>query len=343
MNRKSASKVEIKAFDDLFGNNENMKDAVEVPISELHSFKKHPFIVRYDDKFDEMVESIKKVGILNPAIVRKNPAGGYEIISGHTRKEAAVKAGLTTIPAIIRDYDDDLAVIAMVDSNLQREEISISEKAKAYAMKYEAMKHQGINGGGLSLKTMSEETGEGIKTIQRLVKLSKLSDDLLKMMDDKRLGLSQGLNLTELSKKEQKDLYSILTEEHIKLSMQQSSDIKEASKDRKLDKDEIKEILGLEEGNEDKVSKSKQRSSFEMKIYKCFAGTGILSWNKKHNAYGIKKDGKWIVEECEDGDIIKAFLGGKWIETSIKRDPIGEWYLEGTDRIRNLENIIVKE
>ena len=351
MSRDSASKIHIKAFDDLFGggevdntnSEELLKDAVEIPLDELHPFKNHPFIVRDDDKLQEMVESIKNVGILNPGIVRKDPNGGYEIISGHTRKEAALRAGLTTMPVIIRDYDDDLATIAMVDSNLQREEIKISEKAKAYAMKYEAMKHQGSNG-GLTLKAMSEETGEGYKSIQRLVKLSSLSDELLKMIDDKKLGVRHGVDLSELSSEEQRIVYQVLSDNEIKMSMNQASDIKEAGKSGTLDEETVKRILESKEMNSEKkqTARIKAKGITADDIYKYFADTGTLTYNNDHDCYGIKRDGEWFNESLNGGDYVSIFIKGRWIDTRIDKNDEGWWYLAETDIVGTLDNIIVK-
>ena len=351
MSRDSASKIHIKAFDDLFGGGEAdntnseelLKDAVEIPLDELHPFKNHPFIVRDDDKLQEMVESIKNVGILNPGIVRKDPNGGYEIISGHTRKEAALRAGLTTMPVIIRDYDDDLATIAMVDSNLQREEIKISEKAKAYAMKYEAMKHQGSNG-GLTLKAMSEETGEGYKSIQRLVKLSSLSDELLKMIDDKKLGVRHGVDLSELSNEEQRIVYQVLSDNGIKMSMNQASDIKEAGKSGALDEETVKKILIPKEPSDEKKqpSRVKTKGITADDIYKYFADTGTLTYNNDHDCYGIKRDGEWFNEALNGGAYVSIFIKGRWIDTRIDKNDEGWWYLAETDIVGTLDNIIVK-
>ncbi len=348
MSRDSASKIHIKAFNDLFGGEEPesvsseelFKDAVEIPLDELHPFKNHPFTVRDDDKLQEMVESIKKVGVLNPGIARKDPSGGYELISGHTRKEASKRAGLTTMPVIIRDYDDDLATIAMVDSNLQREELLISEKARAYSMKYEAMKHQGIATGVSSLEAMSEELGEGYKTIQRLIKLDRLSDELLRMIDEKKLGLSQGLDLTELNYNQQKMVFDKLYDKGIKLSMKQSARIKELAKASELDDGSIDDVIG---GIEPTIKVNGNNSKkIEKTIFEHFSDSGYLSYNEDEERYGIKKDEKWMPEGLHSGDCLKAFIDGKWCDTSIESDSSGNWYLSDTRCIGILENIIVK-
>lgn len=163
----SASKIKMKSFDDLFGTNENLEQANanggeirEIPLASLHTFRNHPFQI-HEDKLEEMVESVRQYGVLVPGIARMRPQGGYEIIAGHTRKAACELAGLDTMPMFIRNLNDDEATIVMVDSNIQREDIFPSEKARAYSMRYYAMKHQGIKGDkGSSLDIMSEETGE---------------------------------------------------------------------------------------------------------------------------------------------------------------------------------------
>ncbi len=357
MSRDSASKIHIKAFDDLFGGGEAdntnseelLKDAVEIPLDELHPFKNHPFIVRDDDKLQEMVESIKKVGVLNPAIARKDPNGGYELISGHTRKEAAKRAGLATMPVIVRDYDDDMATIAMVDSNLQREEISISEKARAYAMKYEAMKHQGSSKGGVSLQALSEETGENYKTIQRLITVSKLPDDLLGLIDEKKLGIRQGIDLTELSENEQEMVYQEIIDNNLKISMNQASKLRDLSKDGLFDASSMKETLAetkkpkKTKDDKSKTSTGKRYSSIsEEALYECFADAGILSYNNENDRYGIKMGNEWINTGFHCGDCLRVFINGYWVDTCMESSVDREWYLVGTECEGNLENIIAK-
>ena len=167
---KSASKIKIDSFDDLFGsssmeNSNQAEQVVEVSLEDLHTFQNHPFRVLDDEKMEETVESIKKHGVLMPGIARPRKEGGYEIIAGHRRKRGSELAGKTTMPVFIRDYTDDEAVVIMVDTNIQREDILPSEKAKAYRMKYEAMKHQGKFGGN-TLEALGEQAGESRKTIK---------------------------------------------------------------------------------------------------------------------------------------------------------------------------------
>lgn len=202
----SASKIKMKPFDELFGTNENLEQANanggeirEIPLASLHTFRNHPFQI-HEDKLEEMVESVRQYGVLVPGIARMRPQGGYEIIAGHTRKAACELAGLDTMPMFIRNLNDDEATIVMVDSNIQREDIFPSEKARAYSMRYYAMKHQGIKGDkGSSLDIMSEETGENAKKIQRYIRLAKLSDELLDFVDRKKIGFIQGVDLSYLN------------------------------------------------------------------------------------------------------------------------------------------------
>ena len=158
----SASKITLSRFDDLFGPKDGKEGAEQIifaPLTELHAFKGHPFLVRDDEKMEETKESIKEYGVLVPGIVRPRMGGGYEIIAGHRRKRGSELAGKTEMPVIVRNYTDDEAAIIMVDSNIQREDILPSEKARAYAMKYEALKHQGKRGNGNTLEEVGEAAG----------------------------------------------------------------------------------------------------------------------------------------------------------------------------------------
>lgn len=182
----SAAKVKLNSFDDLFGDGQpqaGIEQVQEIALSELHEFKGHPFKVLDDEKMQETVESVREHGVLMPGIARPRAEGGYEIIAGHRRRHACELVGLETMPMFIRDYTDDEATIIMVDSNIQREDILPSEKAKAYRMKYDAMKHQGSRTGGLTLEELGETAGESAKTVQRYIWISRLSEPLLDMVD----------------------------------------------------------------------------------------------------------------------------------------------------------------
>lgn len=249
--KSSASKINLKSIDSLFGNvntsseiDATKEEVIEVKLSDLHTFKNHPFRVVDDEKMQETVESIKEHGVLVPGIVRRRINGGYEIISGHRRKRACELAGLSTMPVFVRDLTDDEAVIVMVDSNIQREEILPSEKAKAYKMKYEAMKHQGISRGkGSSLEQMSEELGESRTNIQRYIAIADMNEDLLKMIDEKKIGLTQGVTMSSLPEKEQQKLSDIIKETEVVLTNAQSSKIKDMSREGKFEEELIKALL----------------------------------------------------------------------------------------------------
>ena len=203
MKSKSAEKVKLNSFDDLFGINETGETVTSVPLSELHTFKGHPFRVLDDEKMQETVESVKQYGVLMPGIVRPHPEGGYEVIAGHRRWRACELAGLTEMPVIIREMDDDTAVVLMVDTNIQREDILPSEKAKAYRMKYEAMKHQGSKGEKYTADAIGEAAGDSGRTVQRYIRLSELAEELLDYVDENKIPMMAGEKLSYLKAEEQ--------------------------------------------------------------------------------------------------------------------------------------------
>lgn len=247
--RNLGEKIKLSTYDEMFGTDTFGHDdqksegqIINVPLSELHTFKNHPFKVLDDEKMEETVESVKVHGVLVPGIARPRKGGGYEIISGHRRRRASEIAGKTEMPFMVREYTDDEATIIMVDSNIQREDISISEKAKAYSMKYEAMKHQGA-AGGISLEKMSEESGESRKTIQRYICLARLSDELLELVDNKKLGVMQGLEISYLDETQQSIVYKVIEELGCVISVEQASRIREADKKGYLNEAYIKDML----------------------------------------------------------------------------------------------------
>ena len=206
----SAAKVKLNSFDDLFGASDmsaGTDQVQEIPLSELYEFKGHPFKVLDDEKMQETVESIRNYGVLMPGIARPREEGGYEIIAGHRRKHGCELAGLSSMPMFIRDYNDDEATVIMVDTNIQREDILPSEKARAYAMK-----HQGKKGNGSSLDEVGEAAGESGKTVQRYIWLARLSDELLDMVDKKKIGLVQGVDISFLTEQAQEWVQFILEE-----------------------------------------------------------------------------------------------------------------------------------
>jgi ParB family chromosome partitioning protein len=243
---KSASKIKINSFDDLFGMDETVGSigenytVKEIPLVELHEFKNHPFHAK-EDKVEEMAESIAKHGVLVPGICRMRSMGGYEIIAGHTRKAACEKAGLNTMPMVVKNLSDDDAVIVMVDSNIQREDVLISEKARAFKMRYEAMKHQGAKGN--SLAAMSEDTGENAKKIQRYIWIARLNDELLDMVDAKKLPFAQATDISFLNTEEQQWVLDAINDLHIIPSMVQSAELKELSQKQTLEITVVRQLL----------------------------------------------------------------------------------------------------
>ena len=267
--RNLGERIKLQSYGDMFGEDTEAEVVVseqikDVALSELHPFKNHPFKVLDDEKMAEMVESVKQYGILVPAIVRVREEGGYELISGHRRHHAATLAGLETMPVMIKNCDDDESTVIMVDANIQREDISISEKAKAYRMKYDEMKHQGVSGGS-SLAEMSESAGESSKTIQRLIYLSNLSDEMLELIDCKKLGIAQGVDLAFLSKEEQEIVLGVMEKTGIYVNMEQSARIKNAVKEGLFNEQWLLEILSYKKPPVRKVvfNQNKLDSYFE--------------------------------------------------------------------------------
>ena len=246
-------------LDDIFGSSSASSsseastpdsDVKEIELSKLHEFKNHPFKVMDDDKMQELVDSIKSNGILMPAIVRLREEGGYELIAGHRRKHACELAGLSSMPVVVRDYTDDEATIIMVDSNIQRERLLPSEKAKAYAMKYEALKHKGVRNAGDSLLEIAKMSKEGRTTIQRYIWLARLNNDLLQLVDDQTLGLVQGTDLSFLTNEQQQLVYDVLKDLPKSITKAQALQLKKYGLQNELDKKTI--IILLEEKKDKK-------------------------------------------------------------------------------------------
>lgn len=248
---RGMTQIVIKDFDDLFGLTEDVTaggEVKDIPLSELHPFRLHPFKIRSDARMEEMIASIKDNGVLVPGIARIRPEGGYEIIAGHNRKYASEQAGLTTMPMYIRNVSDADAVIMMVDSNIQREGILPSEKAWAFRMKYEAIKHQGKRGN--SLRIMEESSGENSKTIQRYISLTHLNHRLLQMVDEKRIGFIPGVILSDLNGDDQDSLESfLLRNASVKVSVKKAQQIKETASMSALTEEIVKDILEAPEGD----------------------------------------------------------------------------------------------
>ena len=246
--RGSADKIKLSSFDDLFGTQEagtGTEQVQEIPLCELHEFRGHPFKVVDDEKMQETVESIKNYGVLMPGIARH----GCEL------------AGLSTMPMFVRDYTDDEATIIMVDTNIQREDILPSEKARAYSMKYEAMKHQGKKGTGNSLDEVGEAAGESGKTVQRYIWLARLSDELLEMVDKKKIGLVQGVDISFLTEQAQEWVQVIMKETGTNISTVQSAKLKEYGKKGELTMPMVRLIRTEEMPKERKVTLKAEKIS----------------------------------------------------------------------------------
>lgn len=277
----SAAKVKLSSFDDLFGSPEantgSEEQIIRVKLTDLHEFRNHPFRVLDDEKMEETTESIRQYGVLVPGIARPRAEGGYEIIAGHRRKHGSELAGKEDMPVIVRNYTDDEATIIMVDSNIQREDILPSEKAKAYAMKYEAMKHQGRKGTGSTLDEVGEAAGESGKTVQRYIWLARLSEELLELVDKKKIGLVQGVDISFLTEEEQQWVLVILEESGAGISTAQSAKLKEYGKNGELTLPMVRLILTEEKPKERKVTiKSEKISQFFSEDYSSEEIEGII-------------------------------------------------------------------
>ena len=261
----SAAKVKLNSFDDLFGSSEmqtaGAEQIINAPLAELHDFKNHPFRVVDDEKMEETTESIRQYGVLVPGIARPRTGGGYELIAGHRRKRGSQRAGKSEMPVIVRNYSDDEATIIMVDSNIQREDILPSEKAKAYKMKYEAMKHQGKKSGKNTLDEVGETAGESAKTVQRYIYLARLSDVLLDMVDKKKIGIVQGVELSFLTEQQQEWVQVALEETGVTISTAQASKLKEHGKSDELTLPMVRLILTEAKPRERKVTIKADRIS----------------------------------------------------------------------------------
>lgn len=254
--REYGSNINLPSLDNLFSSEQERQDAklekIQIlPLTELHPFRNHPFQVRDDDEMDKMVDSIKEYGVMTPAIVRPRKDGGYEIVAGHRRCHASQRAGVETMPCIVRDMDDDTAIILMVDSNCQREHILPSEKAKAYEMKLAAIKRQGqrrdLTSGQvvqkLSVQEVADGSGEGYKTVQRFIRLNKLTPELMQMVDDGKLKTTPAVELSYLTPEEQEDFLSYMESEGCTPSLSQAQKLKEASKESVLTPEKIQHIM----------------------------------------------------------------------------------------------------
>ena len=261
--KSSAKKIELASVDDLFSTEEGRQDAKlekiqEIPLSELHPFKNHPFKVKDDEAMMETADSIKQYGVLVPAIARPDPEGGYELVAGHRRHRASELAEKETMPVIVRDLDDDAATIIMVDSNLQRESLLPSERAFAYKMKLDAMKHQGERvdltcsqvgnklEGKKSSEILAEQVGQSKNQIFRYIRLTELIPELMDMVDEKKIALNPAYELSFLKKEEQTQLLDAMDSEQAAPSLSQAQRLKKFSQEGHLSIDVMRAIMGEE-------------------------------------------------------------------------------------------------
>ena len=281
--KSSAKNIRLTPVDDLFSTDESRADAqrervVELPLAELHPFRNHPFKVLDDEKMADTAQSIREHGVLVPAIVRPREEGGYEIVAGHRRHHASQIAGLDTMPAIIRDLDDDAATIIMVDSNLQRETLLPSERAWANKMKLDAMKRQGkrtdLTCGQVGHKSeksvmrVADEAGESVKQVQRFIRLTELIPPLLDMVDERKIAFNPAVELSYLKPEEQVELLDAMDSEQATPSLSQAQRLKKFSMEGHLSIDVMRAIMSEEKKGEldritltgDKVNKYFPRS-----------------------------------------------------------------------------------
>ena len=258
--KSSARNIELKSVDDLFATEESRADAQrekvqEIPLGELHPFRNHPFKVKNDAAMQDTVDSVREYGVLVPAIARPDPSGGYELIAGHRRHHASELAGKETMPVIVRDLDDDAATIIMVDSNLQREELLPSERAFAYKMKLEALKHQGARtdltsvqfGQKLSARDqVAKAAGESAIQIQRFIRLTELIPELLDMVDERKIAFNPAVELSYLKKEEQTLLLEAMDSEQATPSLSQAQRLKKFSQQKMLSLDVMRAVMSEE-------------------------------------------------------------------------------------------------
>ena len=266
---KKGVNISLSSYDDIFSTEESRKEAKqervqEISLSELHPFEGHPFRVIDDEDMVKTVESIKEYGVLTPAIVRPDPDGGYEIISGHRRHHASELAGKDTMPVIVRDMDDDAAIILMVDSNLQRETILPSERAFAYRMKLDAIKHQGnradltsrqVGEKLLSVTKVGIDANESERQVHRYIRLTELIPELLGMVDEKKIAFNPAVELSYLTKEEQKDFLEAMDYAQATPSLSQAQRIKKLSQDGECTLDAMCEVMNeIKKGELEKVT-----------------------------------------------------------------------------------------
>ena len=261
---KSSVNASLSSYDDIFSTEESRQEeqreqVQQIPIGELFPFKNHPFKVLDDDSMSDTVESVKQYGVLSPLIARPRPKGGYEIISGHRRQHAAELAGLETLPVIVRQMDDDAAIILMVDSNLQREHILPSERAFAYKMKLDAMKNQGTRSDLTSTQVVSKlrsneklgaENNQSRETVRRFIRLTNLIPELLDMVDNKTVSFNPAVELSYLSPEQQQEVIRAMDDPQNFPSVSQAKRIKKLAQDGTFTTETVVAIMGEEKKSE---------------------------------------------------------------------------------------------
>ena len=261
---KSSINASLSSYDDIFSTEESRQEEQreqvrQIPIGELFPFKNHPFKVLDDDSMSDTVESVKQYGVLSPLIARPRPKGGYEIISGHRRQHAAELAGLETLPVIVRQMDDDAAIILMVDSNLQREHILPSERAFAYKMKLDAMKNQGTRSDLTSTQVVSKlrsneklgaENNQSRETVRRFIRLTNLIPELLDMVDNKTVSFNPAVELSYLSPEQQQEVIRAMDDTQNFPSVSQAKRIKKLAQDGTFTTETVVAIMGEEKKSE---------------------------------------------------------------------------------------------
>lgn len=266
--KSSAKNIVLKSVDDIFQTEENRADAQrewvqEIPLDQLKPFRNHPFKVRDDQRMLDTVDSIREYGVLVPAIARPDPEGGYELISGHRRKRGCEMAGLQTMPVIIRNLDDDAAVLVMVDSNIQREELLPSERAFAYKMKLEALKHQGARSDltsmqvaqKLSVQKVGDDAGVSKDQVRRFIRLTELISELLDMVDERKLAFNPAVEVSYLKRDEQRMLLEAMDAEQTTPSLSQAQRLKKFSQEGRLTEEAMSAIMSEEKKSDmDKVT-----------------------------------------------------------------------------------------
>ena len=268
---KNSLNVSLKGADDIFSTEESRQEqqreqVQQIPIGELFPFKNHPFKVLDDESMQRTVESVEQYGVLSPLIARPRPEGGYEIISGHRRQHAAQLAGLETLPVIVRNMDDDAAVLLMVDSNLQRESILPSERAFAYKMKLEALKNQGARSdltcgqighklnGAKARDIVADESGDNARNVQRFIRLTSLIPELLDMVDEKKIAFNPAVELSYLDESQQRDFLEAMNDTQNAPSLSQAQRLKRLAQEGHFSYDVAFAVMGEEKKDElDKV------------------------------------------------------------------------------------------